>query len=659
MPQDLEILVDRRTDTHEPFLRVKYISDHMKARKEKNDWLGTVQNEQRRFQDCSVFLILVLAFADNAFEHISTPEELLRVQPFEGAPRVIPFHPKVKDQFVLRSRKGNAMTDNVFRNLYRPMVQRAGYKMERMQLYNIRRGVANIVKNHVPGSRLRQVMGHRSDNEFLRFYQTRLVDIDFQGIVLRGEQDSGIDYTRLLRSERGLRPPTELPASVKEGIESCLAGVANGTTEYYSLKKSLTQDAWRQFLKAWNDRIGHSSTGTHPTRTTSTLIPNSCELEGDLMMQETRAKILLRHFCLEFAKISEAFQADAFNIRQDDHLNVMKFLISYVRCKAQQHTFWYPTAFPICTLDDEGNPKYACPICSKDITAFNNPRRRPKHIHRCQQLQKQISDDYEPRHCYRCHLWFSDRTSYRDHCRSHYMHLDMFCGLWRESETVIVAARCPFCLSDHLAGSEWDARVVEFTEARTLQRHLRHHLQALPLAALLPCPHPLCDKAERLSRNDLINHLADSHGLDYDLIKGFRAPNTDVNSSSLEDDCSSKEITSGNEDEPPREISLTSATDLTCGQERVWQHRFGRDHRLQQGLEKAVLEEGQRSPDCATQLSPTDYSSLSFAIPIDVSGPKCGNKRQREVPAASSTESVLSQRHDLSWRKRVRTSRLV
>jgi hypothetical protein len=93
-------------------------------------------------------------------------------------------------------------------------------------------------------------MGQRSKTKFLRYYQIRLVDIDFQGIVLRGEQDSGIDYARLLQSERGSRPPTELPASIKEDIEKCLAGVPATTSEYSNTKKSLTREAWSKFLKA-------------------------------------------------------------------------------------------------------------------------------------------------------------------------------------------------------------------------------------------------------------------------------------------------------------------------------------------------------------------------------------------------------------------------
>jgi hypothetical protein len=116
-----------------------------------NNRVATCQNEQRKLQDCSVFLILVLAFVDGAFRDFSTPEELFRIKPLHDKFKVIPFRDGVMDDFVLKSKQNNALSDNVFRNNYRPMVQRAGYKVERMKLYNIRRFVANKVNGETCG----------------------------------------------------------------------------------------------------------------------------------------------------------------------------------------------------------------------------------------------------------------------------------------------------------------------------------------------------------------------------------------------------------------------------------------------------------------------------------------------------------------------------
>jgi hypothetical protein len=105
-----------------------------------------VQNEQRRFQDCSVLLILALAFSDGAFKDITNPDELLKLSPMQDTPRLVPFRPDMMGQFVLRSARNLPVSDNLFRQQYLQMVKRAGYKPDQMHLYNIRRGVANLVK---------------------------------------------------------------------------------------------------------------------------------------------------------------------------------------------------------------------------------------------------------------------------------------------------------------------------------------------------------------------------------------------------------------------------------------------------------------------------------------------------------------------------------
>lgn len=213
-------------------------------------------------------------------------------------------------------------------------------------------------------------MGHLSDNEYLRYYQPKLMDIDFQGLVLRGQQDQGVDYSKLLRSERGRRPPTELPAvyqtAVREKLE--LSDLQPGTQVYYQTKRSLNQQAWKDFLCTWhNDR---DSIAQSSRRGPSALIPDSSELLGDLLMAETQAKLKLERFCIDYPLIREAFDAEKFDMRSPNGLLVLKTLINVAKATKAETCYWYPDSLPVREFLPSNNVKYTCSVCKLDMTKY-------------------------------------------------------------------------------------------------------------------------------------------------------------------------------------------------------------------------------------------------------------------------------------------------
>lgn len=114
-----------------------------------NQRVESVQNEQRSFQDCSLLLFLALAFADDVFED-TTPEQLLSLEPLHrDSHRTVPFRTDKLRDFVLKSGpKSNALSDDTFRRDMKGLMTRAGYvNVDQMQLYSIRRGIANVVKS--------------------------------------------------------------------------------------------------------------------------------------------------------------------------------------------------------------------------------------------------------------------------------------------------------------------------------------------------------------------------------------------------------------------------------------------------------------------------------------------------------------------------------
>jgi hypothetical protein len=314
--------------------------------------------------------------------------------------------------------------------------------MERVTLYNIRRGVANNLVPLIPLAYLMKAMGHVDPSTLTKYYQSSTLNIDFQGLWLRKEQDSTIDFGSISRMERGSRPPTRLPANIKARIDEGVAHLEAGSREFYSAKEYLKKKAWSMYIKHWHSNF----TVSEVVSSSSSLVPDSCDLRGDLRDERVVSRLKLEVFTLDHGTIKQAFFTENFNMR-DNNFQLLRIMVAIIQePRVEQHVHFYPDSRPIRTFTATG-VEYSCEWCGKDITQSVHltfpmitmlttnsmtPSYRPNHLYTCYREAVKRQAGQTPQYCHRCNIWFPRPFEYREHCRRHFIELDMFCGLVKE-----------------------------------------------------------------------------------------------------------------------------------------------------------------------------------------------------------------------------------
>lgn len=243
---------------------------------------------------------------------------------------------------------------------------------------------------------------------------------------------------------------------------------------------------------------------------------------------------------------------------RDDNFQLLRLMVAIIQePRVEQHVHFYPDSRPVRMFTATG-VEYGCEWCGQDLTQSVHlqfliiamltsnsmtPSYRPNHLHTCHREAVKRHAGQTPQYCHRCNIWFPEPSEYREHCRRHFMELDMFCGLVKEKQTIIVPARCPFCLSKSELDQEWEQRLVEFSNYPALDRHLEHdHPDELNNCRC--CPHPLCGSYEIESRNYLLGHFTEAHGIHhegiqklYDQTKKMSSPQSPADDGSSCIDC--------------------------------------------------------------------------------------------------------------------------
>lgn len=149
-------------------------------------------NEVPLFLDCPVVLLLAVAFAFNAFEYIKSPEDLLShpVPTEEDDFFEIPWKQSIlhKPIFVIpklvgkdESKQRPMKTDHI-RDYLALLSTRAGFQVP-ITPYDMRRYFANnLHEANVGGAHIQQIMGHKSEKTFRKFYQSRITTINTQNL---------------------------------------------------------------------------------------------------------------------------------------------------------------------------------------------------------------------------------------------------------------------------------------------------------------------------------------------------------------------------------------------------------------------------------------------------------------------------------------------
>ncbi|TEY73429.1 hypothetical protein BOTCAL_0078g00220 [Botryotinia calthae] len=180
---------------------------------------------------CVVSWLLALMFLDKAFEHYSTPSELFRPNSSSRLETPINFRKDIMDIPLFRrlvgkgSRKlsqtlpisSTSVTEDAQR-----VVSAAGFP-QRFTFYSIRRGLSNALHDNmenVDTSRIKQLMGHSGllDAIFLRYYQSRKVNIDSGNIFRQELPRAERTQTLNMRSKRDVTAPRVLSTQQRDEL---------------------------------------------------------------------------------------------------------------------------------------------------------------------------------------------------------------------------------------------------------------------------------------------------------------------------------------------------------------------------------------------------------------------------------------------------------
>jgi len=203
-----------------------------------------------------------------------------------------------------------------------------------------------------------QIMGHFNPMEFTKSYQSSLVRVDIQGLVLRKQQDKSIDFAKYLRVERGCRPPDGIPYEVQKSIEERVSQAGLGGQAEYNLRRTLKIQARKEFIERWHKENHQVESRTQP----SAKIPDSVELLGDLSDSSVQLKVKQR-FSSAHRIIMNTYEKTDLSIQERAAL--LRFLIDLVDDDNERYN--YPDELPIRSEISTGTQLH-CPVCMKDVT---------------------------------------------------------------------------------------------------------------------------------------------------------------------------------------------------------------------------------------------------------------------------------------------------
>lgn len=158
---------------------------------------------------CPVLSLMSLAFADEAFEYVKSPEDLQRISVDEnrlcyelkwkeGMQKI----PIIRKTTATRKARHTELSSSlgwtaaIYGHLLKGLGKRAGFEQE-LRIYDLRRGAGNAFDCTMSDAQRNQILGHTNNNTFA-YYINRRVKKDTQSIFL-GEVTNEDDWKRLMK----------------------------------------------------------------------------------------------------------------------------------------------------------------------------------------------------------------------------------------------------------------------------------------------------------------------------------------------------------------------------------------------------------------------------------------------------------------------------
>ncbi|KAI9768155.1 MAG: hypothetical protein M1839_004182 [Geoglossum umbratile] len=497
-----------------PTVCLKVNQDNMKGKKGTPQFVDVILRERKIIAQCPVVAFLALAFADDAFQDISTPEELFSLRIPEGEDHLpVPWKQEMQDIpiFKQQTKGGNTkpLSRGAFESHLAELSIRAGYEIS-VKPHYIRRGVANRVDKHATAAERNHLFGHHNSSVYQKDYISSISNIDVQGAILdNATQDDHIQSFR--RISRHKNPVSHLSLETKvtlldgSDLKELKQQISDNPDNkamtrtlkmrYESLKRTIFRDALEkekdEWFRVWNSHeVSHQLNGNG----------NGNDGHGILsrVSLDTVKICMLRQLCSNRRLVADACILGKIDLWKDG--SVLHPLIRLYSEDSQVQ--YYPGEIPI-----EGK----CPKCHMDMESVLIPH-RPHHIHMCFQNSLR-SSEWLPRYCYNHAQWFTNGADWENHCRIHLFNMDIFCGIVTFHGIIGIAGRCLFCMSNFPENLP-ARRFQEFTTSQGFTSHLRKHVnQIRDYQGTIGCPHISCNQ-DCSSVVKLLHHFYDVHGID-------------------------------------------------------------------------------------------------------------------------------------------------
>ncbi|KAH8107672.1 hypothetical protein BXZ70DRAFT_912040 [Cristinia sonorae] len=182
---------------------------------------------------CALMSFLTLAFLDNAFADVSTPEEIFdpKIRPVRG--HILQWKPEMMAVNVLRTEElvkkswkvsdTQALPYSTYIRHLTYLSLKAGF-VRMVKPYDTRRAMGEAVNEAKKDSQRRQVMAHDPNSEMWESYVSKLVKFDFQSLFRRREEDGQWTavFANLARVSfrADASAPDELPFDARQELHS-------------------------------------------------------------------------------------------------------------------------------------------------------------------------------------------------------------------------------------------------------------------------------------------------------------------------------------------------------------------------------------------------------------------------------------------------------
>ncbi|KAL2273120.1 hypothetical protein FJTKL_04930 [Diaporthe vaccinii] len=470
--------------------------------------------------------ILAIAIAAKAFRDCDTIEDLLALEPVEGAMLHLQWKDSVLEQpffKTLSSRRaqGKIETAGALSKRLRALGLRAGY-INPPTIHDFRaEGLYWIDQFYSIAQRMKHA-GHKDSRTYNVNYQPNNSGTDGQGSYFGGEVRTVVnDLFRGTTVSHNPQLSQCLPAEMEEALVNSTEYVAVQTelaalrglkdpaaakrrTKLYGVRKALRDQELRKWQKSQPNCLPKSGKESMPPPSYHRDIFNRVRF---LMPQRDRlASTLL----------------ETHTLRSPTGLEALRDMVAL--CEADAEVVVRPGLEPSKCQCADATRRRKLPRCGESGINSQNIRTYDwKHVYQCFKEAHSGFTEF----CFLCSLWVHGEAKWAEHCSEHLAcpeQLPAQCDPLMYGGVLATAGYCIFCIAE--ASLPPEERLHQFQDKRAWQQHVYGHyseyVQTIGNEKLMRCPHPgICYDTAFDSVQQFKFHVLDCHCRDLIDLEGL------------------------------------------------------------------------------------------------------------------------------------------